>query len=314
MRFTPIAARQAGERGPLPQRQRVRSRRPGRCNPDILRRIEPVGALDRVRTGQHARAELAAEQHAHRPAGRTGDDRRRGGLSRRSTSSPTCGRASGARSTRGAPVKIDAYRRNLQRAYVDTLADRINGRQAAADDARAFFRGELKTLDADLRAARRAHRDRDHAPAPRRRADADRPRARPGGPGHRRPASAAPSPRAPEFDVAVDPVACWVDYAIRRSRRLTSPATSCAQLPAAAATRDRQVNARREAGTGKRTTEVGSVMHRPTFFSSAQRERHFDFDQHRHGLAEARAWGEAPLLDRLDRFLVETELSDRASG
>ena len=53
----------------------------------------------------------------------------------------------------GTPVKVDAYRRNLQRAYVETLADRINGRLAAVDDSRAFFRGELKTLDADLRAA-----------------------------------------------------------------------------------------------------------------------------------------------------------------
>ena len=51
------------------------------------------------------------------------------------------------------PVKIDAYRRNLQRTYVETLGNRINGRQAAVDDARAFFRGELKTLDTDLRAA-----------------------------------------------------------------------------------------------------------------------------------------------------------------
>ena len=52
-----------------------------------------------------------------------------------------------------APVKVDAYRRNLQRAYVETLSERINGRQASADDARAFFRGELKTLDRDLQTA-----------------------------------------------------------------------------------------------------------------------------------------------------------------
>lgn len=37
--------------------------------------------------------------------------------------------------------------------YVGTLGDRINGRAAVADDARAFFRGELKTLDADLKNA-----------------------------------------------------------------------------------------------------------------------------------------------------------------
>ena len=50
-------------------------------------------------------------------------------------------------------MKVDAYRRNLQRAYVETLAERINGRQAAADDARALFPGELKTLDRDLQTA-----------------------------------------------------------------------------------------------------------------------------------------------------------------
>ena len=53
----------------------------------------------------------------------------------------------------GAPVKVDAYRRNLQRSYVETLSERINGRQASANDARAFFRGELKTLDRDLQTA-----------------------------------------------------------------------------------------------------------------------------------------------------------------
>ena len=48
---------------------------------------------------------------------------------------------------------IDIYRRNLQRTYVETLSSRVNGPQAAADDVRAFFRGELKKLDRDLEAA-----------------------------------------------------------------------------------------------------------------------------------------------------------------
>ena len=50
-------------------------------------------------------------------------------------------------------VQIDAYRRNLQRAYVDTLAARVNGRTAAVDDARALFRAELSTLDRDINGA-----------------------------------------------------------------------------------------------------------------------------------------------------------------
>jgi hypothetical protein len=112
---------------------------------------------------------------------------------------------------------IDAYRRNLQRAYVETLADRVNGRAAASDDARAFFRGELKTLSADLKAAAGRMTDREtqmhlddiqtqiaHALDP----------AIQGTPG------AAAGARAgttldDDFDVTAAPDSCWVDYAIR---------------------------------------------------------------------------------------------------
>ncbi len=184
-------------------------------NPDILRRIEPVGVLDRIRTGQQrvlnsllssTRIARLVEQEtidgaaAYRPVDFLADVRK--------------GIWSEAYGT--TPVKIDAYRRNLQRAYVETLADRINGRQAAVDDARAFFRGELKTLDSDLRAAAPRASDREtrlhledvrmqiaraldpsvHESAP--------------GPGNRTAADAAL-----DFDVSVDPVSCWVDYAIR---------------------------------------------------------------------------------------------------
>jgi len=185
-------------------------------NRDVLRRIEPTGVLDRVRTAQQrvlgsllssARIARMVEQEtldgtaAYRPVDFLSDVRK--------------GIWSEAYGT--GPVKIDAYRRNLQRAYVETLADRINGRQAAVDDARAFFRGELKTLDADLRLATSRATDRttrlhiddvrtqiaralDHAvqenPA--------------GPPGARTSADSADVP-----DVNVDPVSCWVDYAIR---------------------------------------------------------------------------------------------------
>jgi hypothetical protein len=114
-------------------------------------------------------------------------------------------------------VKIDAYRRNLQRAYVETLADRINGRQAAVDDARAFFRGELKTLDADLRVATSRATDRttrlhiDDVRTQIARALDHAVQEPPAGPaGARTSADSADVP-----DVNVDPVSCWVDYAIR---------------------------------------------------------------------------------------------------
>ena len=178
--------------------------------------------LDRVRTGQQrvlnslfssARIVRLVEQEALDGAA----------AYRRSTSSPTCARASGARSTATAPVKVDAYRRNLQRAYVETLADRINGRLAAVDDARAFFRGELKTLDADLRRAP----SRAPAIAPRRLHIEDirnqiaraldhsvyEASAAGGGRGTTDLSDVAEVP-----DVNVDPEACWVDYAIRGRR------------------------------------------------------------------------------------------------
>jgi Met-zincin len=121
-------------------------------NAEILRRIEPVGVLDRVRTGQQrvlntllssARITRLVEQEAldgtaaYRPLDFLADVRK--GIWNEIYN--------------GSPVKVDAYRRNLQRAYIEMLADRINGRLAAVDDARAFFRGELKTLDADLRSS-----------------------------------------------------------------------------------------------------------------------------------------------------------------
>src|SRR5690606_2766242 len=54
----------------------------------------------------------------------------------------------------GSAQPIDAYRRNLQRAYIETLSNRVNGAQAQSDDVRACFRGEFKTLDADLQGPR----------------------------------------------------------------------------------------------------------------------------------------------------------------
>lgn len=50
-------------------------------------------------------------------------------------------------------MKIDVFRRNLQRSYLDLLNERLNGRQAASDDARSIMRFELKTLDPALAAA-----------------------------------------------------------------------------------------------------------------------------------------------------------------
>ena len=118
---------------------------------DVLRRIEPAGALERVLAAQlrvlgsllsGARIERLVEQEAVDGAGAYAAvdflaDVRKGIWSELAAPS----------------VKVDAYRRNLQRAYVETLSERVNGRQSAANDSRAFFRGELRALDRELQAA-----------------------------------------------------------------------------------------------------------------------------------------------------------------
>jgi hypothetical protein len=104
----------------------------------------------------------------------------------------------------GASVKIDPYRRNLQRAWLDLASSRIT---PAADEARALFRGELKTLDVELRlslpragdAATRRHLDDARAQV----AQALDPS---------RPAPATPAVRTgfPGIDEAPDvPQSCW---------------------------------------------------------------------------------------------------------
>jgi hypothetical protein len=187
-------------------------------NPEILRRIEPVGVLDRVRTGQmrvlnsllsSARITRMVEQEAidgaaaYRPLDFLADVRK--GI--------------WSEFYNGTPVKVDPYRRNLQRAYVEALGDRINGRLAAVDDTRAFFRGELKTLDADLRAAAARAADR----ATRLHVDDVRTQIeRALDPSVQEAAGAAARTTLDNpddtFDVSVDPVSCWVDYAIRRKQ------------------------------------------------------------------------------------------------
>jgi hypothetical protein len=185
-------------------------------NRDILRRIEPIGVLDRIRTGQQrvlnsllsdARLDRLVEQDA---------------LDGAAAYHPTDFLADVRHGVWSevyidGPVLIDAYRRNLQRAYIETLAERINGRQAQADDARAFFRGELRTLDGDLKAAISRTKDR---PTRLHLEDIQTQIARALDPTVLAPAGAAPGRAGTqlddEFDVSATPEACWIDYAIRK--------------------------------------------------------------------------------------------------
>jgi hypothetical protein len=61
----------------------------------------------------------------------------------------------------GTHVKIDAYRRNLQRAYLDLISTRLNGTPRLTDDQRPMLRGELRTIAGDVSAALGKSVDRD---------------------------------------------------------------------------------------------------------------------------------------------------------
>ena len=119
--------------------------------PDILRRIEPSGALSRVNVAQervlnsllnNARFDRLVEQEAidgaaaYRPADFMADLR------------------SGIWSElEGGPVRIDVYRRNLQNSYIDLLSNKLNVRPAVTDDYRALIKAELRDLSAAIGAA-----------------------------------------------------------------------------------------------------------------------------------------------------------------
>lgn len=129
--------------------------------PEILRRIEPQGVLDRIRNAQRmilnnllesrrftrlVEQEAVDGARAYRPAEFLADLRR--GIYAELS---------------GAQVRVDAFRRNLQRLYIELLSDRLNGRTPASDDQRPFFRAELRTIAAEAagaipRAADRATR------------------------------------------------------------------------------------------------------------------------------------------------------------
>src|SRR5678815_5526130 len=115
---------------------------------EILRRIEPAGALARVNAAQervlnsllsNARFDRLVEQEAldgvaaYKPADFM-TDVRKGIWSE----------------LEGGPVRVDVYRRNLQNSYIDLLSNKLNGRPAVTDDYRALIKAELRDLSAAI--------------------------------------------------------------------------------------------------------------------------------------------------------------------
>jgi hypothetical protein len=127
--------------------------------PEVLRRIEPAGALTRIRTAQlQVLNSLLGAQRFDRLVEEEAID----GAAAYRPSEFLADLRKGIFGEIYAPsVKIDAYRRNLQRAYLDLISTRLNGAQRANDDQRPMFRGELKTIAADAGAAMARSTDRD---------------------------------------------------------------------------------------------------------------------------------------------------------
>jgi hypothetical protein len=194
--------------------------------PEVLRRIEAVGVLDLIKASQlrvlnslmsGARFNRLVEQEAmdgaaaYKPAEFL-DDVRNGIW--RELEAPS--------------VRIDAYRRNLQRAYLELLNEKLNGRAPVTDEQRPFLRGELRSLNqmiarAMLHATDRATRlhledSKDQiakaldpkfaAPAPTAAAQLQQ--------GGRRGFDELPDGYDPSDPNA--PLFCWPDYAVKRPR------------------------------------------------------------------------------------------------
>ncbi|MDO8678979.1 MAG: zinc-dependent metalloprotease [Acidobacteriota bacterium] len=119
--------------------------------PEILRRIEPTGVLERIKTSQlrvlnqllnNARLARLIEQDAidkdaaYRPVVFFGDLRK--GI---------------WRELEAAAVTVDPFRRNTQRAYLEVMGEKLNGRAAPTDDTRGLVRSELRAVDASARRA-----------------------------------------------------------------------------------------------------------------------------------------------------------------
>ena len=118
--------------------------------PDVMRRIEPTGALDRVKASQQrVLNSLLSNTRLNRMIEQEAID---GIAAYRASELMTDVRKGLWKELDNGGVKIDYYRRNLQRAYLDLMNDKLNGRTAASDETRALARGELKSLNSAVTA------------------------------------------------------------------------------------------------------------------------------------------------------------------
>jgi hypothetical protein len=119
--------------------------------PDILRRIQASGVVERVRTAQNSvLGNLLQAARLDRMVEQTALD---GSIAYPPIQFLTDLR-SGVWSELAKPAApITIYRRNLHRSYLDTVDTRLNGNTPPSDEVRALLRGELRALDGDIRKA-----------------------------------------------------------------------------------------------------------------------------------------------------------------
>jgi hypothetical protein len=198
-------------------------------DPEILRRIEPIGVLGRIRNAQNtvltnllssARfARLVEQQAVDGPSAYAPED------------FLAATRRAIWRELDSGNVKIDAYRRNLQHAWLDLSNTKVNSNPpvipanappelaaqlAVSTDEKPFYRAELRRLSAKISAALERTADREtraHLQGARDQiARILDPKFNPGGNG-----AAAPLRIAFdgfEVDGAAQPDICWRDYVI----------------------------------------------------------------------------------------------------
>jgi len=114
--------------------------------------------------------------------------------------------------------QIDAYRRGLQRSYIELMAAKINSRTPVTGDARALVRAELQSLSQEIAAAAAKATDRTtraHLADSRDQiAKALDPKFAPAAPA----TAAGPGGRGLDDDNDPSQQSCWPDYIIRPPR------------------------------------------------------------------------------------------------
>ena len=112
---------------------------------EVLDRIEPVGVLERIRISQNrVLSTLLREDRLLRLVEQEAMSDNRAYSATEFLADLRHGLW---RELDGSDVKINAYRRNVQRSYLELINDHLNGRSPAVGDVRPFLRGELRALE-----------------------------------------------------------------------------------------------------------------------------------------------------------------------